>query len=96
MVQPRVPGAHWIGGWVSPWAVWPEWWLKENFIFLPGIKPSHPTHSHSLYKLIYIWNTCCWCCYSSVQINYIQDKYHTYTVSGMLLVTFWSPHRHIH
>jgi hypothetical protein len=51
----RVPGTHWIGGWVGPRASLDDV-EKRKFLTLPGLElltVSHPDRSQSLYRLCY-------------------------------------------
>jgi hypothetical protein len=51
----RVPGSHWIGGWVDPRARLDDV-KKRKFLTLPGLELGplgRPARSHSLYRLRY-------------------------------------------
>jgi hypothetical protein len=51
----RVPGTHWIGGWVDPRASLDDL-EKRKYLTLSGLKLqplSHPAQSQSLYQLCY-------------------------------------------
>jgi hypothetical protein len=47
------PGTLWVGGWVGPRASLAAV-KKRKILTLPGVKPSRPARSPSLYRLNYL------------------------------------------